>query len=332
MALRIAAQAEAAGVRKEDIFVDCLALSASVAQKDVLITSDAIRLIKNKGYKTVLGVSNISFGLPDRDVLNSVFLAVCLTSGLNLAIVNTSSKRIMDTVDASRVLTGEDTACSDYLKRTKVSESPEKQLAATLESMIESGRKSDVPETVKTLLKMETPLEIINNRIIPALNHVSAEYESGELFLPQLMASADAVKIAFGVLENDMPADSTHKGTIILATVRGDIHDIGKNIVRMLLENYGYCVIDLGRDVSEEVLVQTVLESKAKLVGLSALMTTTAVNMESAIQALRDAGADCKIMVGGAVVTQEFADQISADYYSRDAASAARIAAEVFGQ
>ena len=205
-------------------------------------------------------------------------------------------------------------------------------MAATLESMIESGRKSDVPETVKTLLKMETPLEIINNRIIPALNHVSAEYESGELFLPQLMASADAVKIAFGVLENDMPADSTHNGTIILATVRGDIHDIGKNIVRMLLENYGYCVIDLGRDVSEEVLVQTVLESKAKLVGLSALMTTTAVNMESAIQALRDAGADCKIMVGGAVVTQEFADQISADYYSRDAASAARIAAEVFAQ
>lgn len=331
-ALRIAAQAEAAGVRKEDIFVDCLCLSASVAQKDVLVTSDAIRLVKNQGYRTVVGVSNISFGLPDRDALNSAFLAVCLASGLNLAIVNTSSKRIMDTVDASRVLTGEDKECSHYLHRAKVLEYTEKQSIATLESMIESGRKSDVSETVEVLLKTETPLEIINHRIIPALNHVSAEYESGNLFLPQLMASADAVKIAFGVLENDMPADSAHKGTIILATVRGDIHDIGKNIVRMLLENYGYCVIDLGRDVSEEVLVQTVLKSKAKLVGLSALMTTTAVNMEPTIQALRNAGADCKIMVGGAVVTQEFADRISADYYSKDAASAARIAAEVFGQ
>lgn len=332
VALRIAGQAEAAGVCKEDIFVDCLALSASVAQKDVLVTADAIRLVRNEGYKTLLGVSNISFGLPDRDALNCAFLAVCLASGLNLAIVNTGSERIMDTIDASRVLTGEDHGCSNYLKRTKVSVGREIQSTVTLESLIESGRKSDVPEIVETLLKSETPLEIINQRIIPALNRVSADYESGDLFLPQLMASADAVKIAFGVLEKDMPEDSAHKGTIILATVRGDIHDIGKNIVKMLLENYGYHVIDLGKDVSEDTLVQAVKDNNAKLVGLSALMTTTAMNMEPAIQALRNAGADCKVMVGGAVVTPEFAELISADYYSKDAASAARIAAEVFGQ
>lgn len=331
-ALRVAEQAEAAGIRKEDIFVDCLALSASVAQKDVLVTSDAIRLIRKEGYKTVLGVSNVSFGMPDRDALNCTFLAVCLAAGLNIAIVYTGSNRIMDTVDASRVLTGEDKGCSAYLKRAKFSESIEKHQMVTLESLIESGRKTDVPKTVETLLKTESPLEIIDQRIIPALNRVSADYESGDLFLPQLMASADAVKIAFGVLEKYLPADSVDKGTIVLATVRGDIHDIGKNIVKMLLENYGYHVIDLGRDVAEEALVKVVLESNAKLVGLSALMTTTALNMEPAILALRSAGADCKIMVGGAVVTQEFADRISADFYSKDAAHAARIAAEVFHQ
>ena len=329
-ALRVAGLAEAAGVRREDIFIDTLALSASVSQREVLVAADSIRLVKAGGYKTVLGVSNVSFGLPDRDALNCAFLAVCLAAGLNIAIVYTGSQRVMDTVDAARVLTGEDVNCEEYLRR-KASPFVENHTAAALESLIETGRKSEVPEVVEELLKTESPLQIINGRIIPALDRVGAEYESGKLFLPQLMASADAVKSAFGVLERHMPADSAKKGTIVLATVRGDIHDIGKNIVRMLLENYGYRVIDLGQDVSEDVLVRAVLESKAKLVGLSALMTTTALNMECAIRALREAGADCRIMVGGAVVTPEFADKIAADYYSRDAAHAARIAGEVFG-
>lgn len=329
-ALRVAKQAEAAGVLKEDIFIDCLALSASVAQKDVLVASDAIRLVRKDGYKTALGVSNVSFGLPDRDALNCAFLAVCLAAGLNIAIVNTGSTRIMTTVDAARVLTGEDRGCESYLRRGKKMDGMEKRQDVSLESMIESGRKNDVPDMVENLLETETPLQIINGRIIPALNRVGDAYEAGDLFLPQLMASADAVKSAFGVLEQHMPVDSADKGTIVLATVRGDIHDIGKNIVKMLLENYGYRVIDLGRDVSEDTLVAATLESGAKLVGLSALMTTTALNMKSAICALRDAGADCKVMVGGAVVTQGFAHQIAADYYSKDAAHAAKIAAEVF--
>lgn len=329
-ALRITERVEQSGVLKKDIFVDCLALSASVDQKNVFVTSDAIKMVRERGYKTVLGVSNVSFGLPERDAINCAFLAVCLATGLNIAIVDTESERIMDTMDAARVLTGEDAGCVNYLRRGKKKTVAPKQ-ETSLEMMIITGRKSDVPAAVKELLETKSPLEVISRHIIPALDSVGEEYETGRMFLPQLMTSADAVKTAFGVLEAYLPAASSGKNTIILATVRGDIHDIGKNIVRMLLENYGYRVIDLGKDVAEDEVVRAVQESGAKLVGLSALMTTTAQNMVPVIRTLHEKCSDCKVMIGGAVVTREFAEQIGADYYAKDAAQSARIAAEVYG-
>lgn len=329
--LRVAEAAQKAGVAKRDIFIDCLALSASADQSGLLATVDAIRLVREKGYKTVLGVSNISYGLPARDALNCTFLAACLTAGLNIAIVATSSPRIMDTIAAARVLLGEDKGCVRYIARNRSGDVQSDEMSARLEDLISSGRKSDVRAATLWLLKHKEPIAVINEHIIPALDRVSADYESGTVFLPQLMASAETVKLAFEVLNEHLDAGSSQKGTIILATVRGDIHDIGKNIVRMLLENYGYRVIDLGKDVPEKDLVQAVRESGAKLVGLSALMTTTAQNMEPAIRALRDAKLDCAIMIGGAVVSEEFARQIGADYYAKDAAHSARIASEVFG-
>lgn len=331
-ALRVARKAEASGVDRSDIFVDCLALAASVDQNEIMITPEAVRLAREAGYKSVLGISNVSYGLPVRDPLNCAFLSACLAAGLNLAIVNVGSERVRETLDAGKVLMGLDENCAEYIHRYSDSSiADEEKKTTALKSLIISGRKSEVPAAAEKLLKTMDPIDIINDQIIPALDEVGGAYECGDLFLPQLMVSAEAVKLAFGVLDKHLPSGASEKGTIILATVRGDIHDIGKNIVRMLLENYGYRVIDLGRDVSEDAIVKAALESGAKLVGLSALMTTTALNMVTTIEALRDAGADCRIMVGGAVVTQEFADKIGADYYAKDAAQSAKIAAEVFG-
>lgn len=330
-ALRAAAAAEAAGVRREDIFVDCLAMAASASQDEALAAPEAIRLVRQKGYKTVLGISNVSHGLPDRDSLNCTFLAACLAAGLNVPIINTGSPRIQDTLAAAKVLTGEDHGCKSFIARRQLpdSVSPTGQVEGLLESLIISGRKAEVPAAIRMLLERETPLEIINSRIIPALDEVGGRYENGTLFLPQLMASAEAVKAAFSMLQ--MPQGAGDRGTVLLATVQGDIHDIGKNIVKMLLENYGYHVIDLGRDVAPQAVVDAALATQAPLVGLSSLMTATAQNIARTIQALRDAGAPCKVMVGGAVVTQEFADQVGADFYTKDAAQSAKVAALVLG-
>ncbi|MDE7262449.1 MAG: homocysteine S-methyltransferase family protein [Oscillospiraceae bacterium] len=334
-ALRVAQAAERAGVRREDIWIDCLALAASVSQGDSLATPEAIRLVRQAGYKTVLGVSNVSYGLPGRDQLNQAYLAACLAAGLNVAIINTSSTGMMDTLAAVKVLTGVDKGCGDYIARFQklggaCRPAGEEQLP--LETLIVMGQRSGVPAAVEALLEKEPPLEIINGRIIPALDTVGERYEQGSLFLPQLMASAGAVKAAFDVVRAHLPQGAGDKGTILLATVKNDVHDIGKNIVKMLLENYGYKVIDLGRDVEPEAIVKAALETKAPLVGLSSLMTTTAQNIAVTIQALREAGAPCKVMVGGAVVTQEFADRIGADFYTKDAAQSARVAAQVFGK
>ena len=334
-ALRVAGAAERAGVRREDIWIDCLALAASVSQKDALVTPEAIRLVRQAGYKTVLGVSNVSYGLPGRDELNCAYLSACLAAGLNVAIVNTESSRVRDTLSAMKVLTGQDPGCMSYIVRHQIVGGPDHPVhlpQESLELLIAGGIKSGVPAAVEALLEAETPLEIIDRRIIPALDRVGERYEEGSLFLPQLMASAGAVKAAFDVLRKRLPQGAGDKGTILLATVKNDVHDIGKNIVKMLLENYGYRVIDLGRDVSPEAVVQAALETKAPLVGLSSLMTTTAQNIATTIQALREAGAPCKVMVGGAVVTQEFADRIGADFYTKDAAQSARVAAQVFGK
>lgn len=331
-ALRVAALAEAAGVRREDIFVDCLAMAASASQGEALAAPEAIRLVKQEGYKTILGISNVSHGLPGRDVLNCTYLAACLAAGLNVPIVNTGSALVQDTLSAAKVLVGEDGGCRCFIARhqllDKMPQPPTCLADGFLETLILSGRKVEAPAAVQSLLEKETPLEIINNHIIPALDEVGERYERGVLFLPQLMASAETVKAAFSVLQ--LPSGAGNRGTILLATVQGDIHDIGKNIVKMLLENYGYHVVDLGRDVGPQAVVEAALETQAPLVGLSSLMTATAPNITRTIQALRDAGAPCKVMVGGAVVTQEFADQVGADFYTKDAAQSAKVAALVF--
>ena len=333
-ALRAAQAAEKAGIRQEDIFIDALAMAASVSQRETLATIEAIRLIRQAGYKTVLGVSNVSYGLPGRDELNCAFLAACLCTGLNVPIVNTESSRIRDTLSAAKVLTGADPDCGAFISRFQIIGRADRPVGgpAPVETLIVMGTKSGVSAAVEALLEQETPLEIINNHIIPALDAVGERYEKGIMFLPQLMASAGAVKAAFAVLRQRLPEGTGEKGTILLATVKDDVHDIGKNIVKMLLENYGYRVIDLGRDVPPEAIVKAALETKAALVGLSSLMTSTAQNIAVTIQALREAGAPCKIMVGGAVVTQAFADQIGADFYAKDAAQSARVAAQVFGR
>lgn len=335
IALKTAAAAERAGVRREDIWIDCLALAASVSQKDALVTPEAIRLVRQAGYKTVLGVSNVSYGLPGRDELNCAYLSACLAAGLNVAIINTSSSRMMDALAAMKVLAGQDPGCTRYIARYQIVGSADHPVClsqVSLEALIAGGMKSGVPEAVEALLEGETPLEVIDRHIIPALDRAGERYEEGSLFLPQLMASAEAVKAAFDTLRTRLPQGAGDKGTILLATVKNDVHDIGKNIVRMLLENYGYRVIDLGKDVSPETVVRAALETKAPLVGLSSLMTTTAQNIAETIRALREASAPCKVMVGGAVVTQEFADRIGADFYTKDAAQSARVAAQVFGK
>lgn len=335
VALRAAETAEKAGVRREDILIDCLAMAASVSQPEALAAPEAIRLVRAAGYKTLLGVSNVSYGLPGRDVLNSAFLAACLAAGLNVPIVNTESSLIRDTLAASKVLTGADEGAQEYISRFQVigaascAAGPEEM---SLEALILTGQKSGVPAAAEALLEKEPPLDVVNRHIIPALDRAGARYEQGSLFLPQLMASAEAVKAAFDVVRLRLPQGMEDKGTILLATVKDDVHDIGKNIVKMLLENYGYRVIDLGKDVPPETIVKAALETRAALVGLSSLMTTTAQNIAVTVRALREAGAPCKIMVGGAVVTQAFADQVGADFYTKDAAQSAQVAAQVFGR
>lgn len=334
-ALRAAEAAEKAGVRRQDVFIDCLALAASVSQREALAAADAIRLVRAAGYKTLLGVSNVSYGLPGRDELNCAFLAACLAAGLNVPIVNTESSRIRDTLAAMKALTGADPGCGAYISRFQRIGGASRSMEAEgmpLQTLIMTGQKSGVPAAVEALLEKETPMEIINGCIIPALDRVGERYEQGSLFLPQLMASAEAVKAAFDVVRTRLPQGAGEKGTILLATVKDDVHDIGKNIVKMLLENYGYRVIDLGKDVPPEAIVKAALETRAALVGLSSLMTTTAQNIAVTVRALREAGAPCKIMVGGAVVTQSFADRIGADFYAKDAAQSARVAAEVFAR
>ena len=255
-------------------------------------------------------------------------------AGLNVAIVNTSCQQVMETVAAARVLTCEDKGAARYIAAysgQNSSQSAAPDDADSLVQLILSGKKLETPAATQSLLQEITPLEVINHHIVPALDEVGDRYEKGEVFLPQLMASAEAVKAAFSVLNEYLPEGAGEKGTIILATVKGDVHDIGKNIVKMLLENYGYRIVDLGRDVAPETVVEAAIREQAPLVGLSSLMTTTAQNISVTIEAIRAAGLTCKVMVGGAVVTPQFAKQIGADFYVKDAMESARCAAQVFG-
>ncbi|MCI5753968.1 MAG: homocysteine S-methyltransferase family protein [Clostridiales bacterium] len=339
IARRIVERAEAMGIPREDVLVDCLVLTASTNQAMVLQTLRAVSLVRRElGCRTVLGVSNVSFGLPARETLNATFLGAAFGAGLDMPILNPLSKKYMEVVSAFRVLSNQDAGAAAFIAahavsaETPAAPQPAGDEAPDVRTLILSGRRDRIEEAVRRELQDKEPMEIINGQIIPALDTVGARFERGEVFLPQLMASAETAKQGFALLRAASPADRVQtRGRVLLATVHGDIHDIGKNIVRMLLENYGFSVLDLGRDVPAETVVQAVLREKIRLVGLSALMTTTVRSMAETIAALRAAGADCRIMVGGAVLTQEYAEMVGADFYARDAAESARIAAQVFG-
>lgn len=338
IAEKIVRTAEAYGIPKEDILIDCLVLTASAQQAEVMESIKATALVKaNLGVKTILGISNVSFGLPARESLNSTYLAVALGAGLDVAIVNPLSVELMQVVDAFRVLNNEDREAEQFISKyanvsptTAIIEATDK----SLKQLIIEGRKDESARKTQEVLADKTPMQVVEEDFIPALNHVGDRYEKGELFLPQLIQSAEAVHKAFEVIKDRMEANSEEtvtKGKVVLATVKGDIHDIGKNIVKMLLENYGFTVIDLGKDVDPQEVVSAVAQHQAKLVGLSALMTTTVKSMETTIEQLRDAQLDCKVMVGGAVLTQEYAQMVGADYYARDARDGVKIANEYYG-
>lgn len=333
---KIVNEAAKYGIPKEDIVIDCLVLTASAQQDLVIETINAIKLVKSElGLKTVLGVSNVSFGLPRREILNSVFLAAAFGAGLDAAIINPMSEEVMKAVHAFRVLNSQDKDAGEYISRYSAAQEQTAQKPATnksLKDLIIEGRREEAGAKTEELLKTTEPLAIIDNEFIPALDIVGERYEKGILFLPQLIQSAEAVKQGFDLLKAALPKDSgVSKGRIVLATVYGDIHDIGKNIVKMLLENYGYEVIDLGKDVPVETVVDTVRDKNVKLVGLSALMTTTVKSMKDTIAALREANLDCKVMVGGAVLNEEYVEFVGADYYAKDARASVKIAAEFFG-
>ena len=355
IARRITEAALAAGIPREDIYIDCLTLTASAQQEDVLATVQALEACKKElGVRTVLGVSNISFGLPCRTYLNTTFLTMAMYAGLDLAIMNPSSEEMMAAVYAYNVLTNRDKQSTKYIERfadrvpasTALAQAAKAAPAASaaeaeitgpyaaLMKAVEKGLKGDAAAHTRALLAEKQPLEVVDEALIPALDIVGAKYEKGTLFLPQLLQAASAAQSAFEEIKTAIAQKgegSASKGRIVLATVKGDVHDIGKNIVRVILENYGFEVLDLGRDVPVETVVDTVREKDVHLVGLSALMTTTLKSMEETIAALHAAKLDCKIMVGGAVLTPEYAEKIGADWYAKDAKRSADIAKEFFG-
>ena len=286
---------------------------------------------------TVLGVSNISFGLPRREFINTTFLTLAMQAGLDLPIINPNNAAMMGAVNAYHVLANIDKSATLYVERyadTVAVKEETKSTEASIKDLIKKGLGDLTARKVKELLETKEALDVVNEDLIPALDEVGALFEKGTIFLPQLLASAQAAESGFAVIKEQMAKankETISKGKIVLATVKGDVHDIGKNIVKTILENYGFTVIDLGKDVPIEKVVEAAREHKVKLVGLSALMTTTVASMEQTIKALREAGLDCKVMVGGAVLTEEFAMQIGADFYSKDAKQSADIAKMVLG-
>lgn len=322
IAKKIVRKASEYGIDKKDIIIDCLTLTASAQQKEVKETLRALTLVKQElGVHTVLGVSNVSFGLPNRPLLNRTFLALAMQSGLDLPIINPLDEQLMSTIDAYNVLYNFDQESTHYIaKQSQVQTvQPVSQTSFSLEEMIIHGLKDEVKEKTKEVLQTKEAMEVINNIIIPALNKVGKDYESNKIFLPQLIQSAETTKLAFEVVKSTFSVDSQTKGPILMCTVEGDIHDIGKNIVKVVLESYGYQVIDLGKDVKVEAVVEAYHKYQPLMIGLSALMTTTVVNMKRTIEALHDVNCQSPIWVGGAVLTQDIADEIGADYYCEDA-------------
>lgn len=335
------------GIPREDILIDCLVLTASAQQAQVKETLKGIRLVKKElGVKTVLGVSNVSFGLPNRELINSNFLSAAFGAGLDAPIINPMSKPMMDAVNTFRVINNQDKDSIYYIEHysgtqtagvatNDNSDKPERSGGKELKDIIMEGRKEEsAPKTREMLDSGMLALDIVNNHFIPALDNVGDRFETGKLFLPQLIQSAEAVKNAFIVIKEHLNKSETKaesKGKIVVATVQGDIHDIGKNIVSMLLENYGFDVIDLGKDVPIQTVVDAVRENDAKLVGLSALMTTTVASMAETIKALKEENLDCKVMVGGAVLNEEYTEMVGADFFGKDARESVKIANRFFG-
>ena len=368
------------GIAKENVIIDGLCMTVSADPESALVTLETIRRIHDElGGNTILGVSNISFGLPARELINSYFFAMALQAGLSSAIINPNNKAMMQAYRTYCALSGKDTNFTNFITAYQNYETPDKRVqkavddykrkvlnaldldgadlshignvkkepdtpsasAATkdetygnkLMEAVERGMAGPAAEATHNALLTRNALDIINEDLVPALDNVGQGFEKGTLFLPQLLMAAEAAKAAFAVVKEaltDVPQET--KGKVILATVKGDIHDIGKNIVKVLLENYGYQAVDLGRDVDPETIVETAVKEDIRLVGLSALMTTTVVNMEETIRLLREKKPDCKVIVGGAVMTKQYADSIGADCYGKDAMSTVRYADELLEQ
>ena len=346
------------GIGPENIIIDALCLTVSSDSQGAITTLETLRRVRDELHgKTILGVSNISFGLPQREIINAAFFTMAMQNGLSAAIINPNSEAMMRAYYSFRALMNLDPQCSEYISVYSGQVASLGQSAVTgasgqagaagttaqaagapdaqqLHTSIVKGLKDQAVHAAKELLQTQDALDVINSQIIPALDVVGKGFEKGTMFLPQLLMSAEAAKGAFEVIKEKMDASGQKqekKGTIILATVKGDIHDIGKNIVKVLLENYSYDVLDLGKDVPPELIVETTVEKQIQLVGLSALMTTTVPSMEETIKQLRKAAPWAKVMVGGAVLTQEYADTMGADQYCRDAMASVNYAEQVFG-
>lgn len=330
---KIIARAAEYGIESRNIVVDPLALTISTGAENAAIACEVIRAMKARGINTVMGVSNISFGLPGREAVNSAFFTLALAAGLSCGIINPQSKPMLDAFYGYRALSGYDEGCKEYVQR--YADAPKAAATAVSEmglyDAIVKGLQGEARKAAAAALTQEAPLEVINKYMIPALDFVGNGFEKKTMFLPQLLMSADAAKAAFEVIRDAVGVGETQGETVIIATVHGDIHDIGKNIVKVLLENYGYRVLDLGKDVPVNTIVEAAQTSGAKVVGLSALMTTTVGAMEETIAELRKVS-DCKVVVGGAVLTEEYAASIGAEHYAPNAVSAVNYVNSVFGK
>ena len=335
IAKKIVERAEQYGIKRQDIFIDCLSLTVSAQQDEAMETIKAIKMVKeNLGCKTILGVSNISFGIPNRQALNNTYLNLALGAGLDLAIINTEDRTMVESIDAYKVISNMDKGCLDYIEKFKFVSNDNKTKERknydnlTLEDVIERGLKEEAKDLTLKILESHDEHFVLDKVLIPALDVVGTKYDKGELFLPQMIQAAETVKVSLNIIKERLSKNNntSSKGKIIVATVQGDIHDIGKNIVKIMLENYGYEVIDLGKDVPIEEVVKRAKEENIQLIGLSALMTTTVENMKKTIKALKENNINARVFVGGAVVTEEYAQKINADYYSKDAKSAVEIA------
>lgn len=352
IAKKIIARGAEYGLKPTDFIIDvlCMAVSADTSSGNTVL--EALKLVRQElNLPTILGVSNISFGLPARSLLNSTFYSLAIGQGLSAAIINPLSREMMATYHSARALLGKDDNCENWIKvsdglvinmpsasdasaQSQFSKQGSSTASTPLQDAIRRGLKSDSASFTSTLIAQgQKPVEIIDGEIVPALEVVGSGFEKGRVFLPQLLMSAEAASAAFEVIKAELARTGVAaetRGPIVIATVKGDIHDIGKNIVKALLENYSFTVIDLGRDVAPEKIVETIRESKARLVGLSALMTTTVPAMAETIRQIKEAGLACKVIVGGAVLTQEYANRIGADYYAKDAMQTVRIAESIF--